>query len=115
MIMQNIINVFKTIKKNRDDFSKQMDDWSREIDEKSEQKHYQSMQKNVSDLKEKSAIVTSKAFRSVRNGQMSKIEADKKAIARKQLLQKEISKLGDNPTYEELENIMKLNRKIREE
>ena len=52
---KNTINVFKTIKKNRDD-------WSKEIDEKSEQKYYQSMQKNVSDLKEKSAIVTSKDF-----------------------------------------------------
>ena len=62
MIMQNIINVFKTVKKNRDDFSKQMDNWSKEIDEKPKQKYYQSMQKNVSDLKEKSAIVTSKDF-----------------------------------------------------
>jgi hypothetical protein len=52
---KNTINVFKTIKKNRDD-------WSKEIDEKSKQKYYQSMQKNVSDLKEKSAIVTSKDF-----------------------------------------------------
>jgi len=113
--LKNTINVFKTVKKNRDDFSKKMDDWSKEIDEKSKQRYYQSMQNIVNDLREKSVIVTSKDFCSVRNGQMSKIEADNKAIARNQLLQKEISKLGDNPTYEELENIMKLYRKISEE
>ncbi len=122
MILKNIINTYKILKQEKDkcceELSKISDSLKSDIDnylaeesKKSKVNYHKKLKEIVKKYEDLDEIVTKEDFDLIIKVKLSNNESSSeyknpKPTQRKELLQKEIDKLGENPTTEELEKVL---------
>lgn len=126
-MMENVNDFYKTFKKVKNEVNQccstvshgiqklktDIDKGLTELEENSKIQNHNRLLKIVRNIELENQIVTAEDIKLLLNKKITSDESTKRASKRKEIIQEEIDRLPENPSFEELKNIFNILEKLK--